>query len=298
MINQLHQEAKKKVLVTTLWLIIPIIFLFTLKNIPLEIQVSSGYSPTGGPGCPEGSYSDVFYDINGNKIVSIEENNNLIPPIFHKVPISVPKATPPPGPGIWTDNCYIFPDQIDPEIAVQGQPTYPVILSATINDTHIKTGESIALSVTATILDEYTSDRPGNLLDISTDQPRELAFELDAPNFDFSPENEKPRSILITIEEPAVNTWIIAPKEKALGPQLLHVVVTDANTNNWLFPLLSIGLEVRSPIGIHPQSLSILIAIGSVVLWIVNVVKPLYEIFRNTNSTKKKRKHKKRKPSK
>jgi hypothetical protein len=182
-----------------------------------------------------------FYDISGNgyETQAIVGNYEGVAPLFLLDPELLNLQPDQNG-------CYGYPDQIDPGLVQQGKQVYPVGIFGKPDKNIIKVlaGESFSLTLQANILEKFQAGTFPLILE--PNQRALLDFRLSAPSFDIQPSAAESTPVEIGFGSPAEFSWILFPKEKALGLQKIQGEIRSSG----LTAKLEISIEVKTPLGI------------------------------------------------
>jgi hypothetical protein len=114
----------------------------------------------------------------------------------------------------------------------------------------------------------------------------EVIFSLNAPNFEFQPDNGVAAPKKITIYTPAENNWVIAPKERTLGSQTMLVEVYLEEDDS--LPMAArINFSVKPLIGINATTIAVVSTISGAISWILLSLKTAKDIVNKNNNKQK-----------
>jgi hypothetical protein len=207
-----------------------------------------------GPGAPCGNH----YDEKGLR------RDQLLDPIYSGPGplyyVEIDALPTPPAAG----GCEM-PASISSEIAVGGEPRYPLLVDAGTAAEWVRTGETFQLSLSLTLASTFPGHRNYYLAgDISS-----VAIVLSAPNFDFSPPNEEAPPLNIQMDRTVQRQWLLAPKERALGNQLI-LASLYSDPNDFL-TAVAVNLEVRSVLGVDPLVAALIGGLATALAWLVGI---------------------------
>ena len=171
--------------------------------------------------------------------------------------------------------CFIYPQYVDPAIAQQGQPVYPVDIIADFGANSMKAGESYLLIVTTTMIDNFPQS-PQWKAYMAFDKVTDLQFTMNASNFEYSPSNENVQGVPFGYNLPAVYTWSIAPLERASGEQSLIVRAVGEEASIDFGAIIVI--DVRDKLGLKPSTLASVTTISFVFAYFLSQTKIFIEI--------------------
>lgn len=222
----------------------------------------------GGGGCPVSSY----YDSEGKKVKYDPIVKGLYSgpaPLFLIEPL--PNTSDPCG----------YPATVTPTLATGGAPVYPLVLSASIEDARIKSGESTRVLVSATLADRYPPPVPNSIfVPVPVTDTIPLSFTLYTTTFDYSPGQDSSGLVSLDIEQPANFSWIISPKERVAGSQTLEVGLDSERFDFPLFPIASaFHLDVRHVTGLNVTFVGIVGAVGTFLAGLVGIARYFPDIW-------------------
>ncbi len=180
------------------------------------------------------------------------------------------------------ENC-VWTESIDPNIVKEGQTFYPLNFHISLSSLteKIKQGESFELVATAEFSDVFTkSDANGNFVfayPIAKSEKVTGSFELATTTFEVSP-SFKSENIEFRLTQPSEYSWIISPKEKALGSQQINVLLNLNDSNGEQTHYESeVHLDVVDISGINPYLLGITSALITLIGGFFTILKLIPE---------------------
>ncbi len=201
----------------------------------------------GLDGCPF-----PYYDNQGHALESVNLNG-ILPPVFSLSPLII-SPTMSISPGV----CFAYPDSINPGLLAEGKSYYPLLMEIEIPRTWISPGESIILTVSSRIEDDFQDGSRRVLL--APEQAINVQYQLASTTFAFAPMDTPVQTLSVT--KPVEQTWIISPNEGVLGKQNLLVRLDSDMWAGEIGVFEILDFEVRNLNGIDPT----LIAYGTMLI--------------------------------
>ena len=236
--------------------------------------VSLSASPVSRGG---GSCGEYFYDEKGHgyEVAQSFVDYEGTGPIFKLSEETLRKE----GLGNDLGRCVEYPENVPPNIvSSSGTQVFPVEFSLTPENAVIKKGSSISLSAHLKISAAFAS---GNLwTNLQPGEETEIQFKIFAPNFDVSPSNDDSFPVVLSHSHEANYIWIIAPLERAEGPQALSVEVGGVSFDVWL--------EVRPLTGINPLIVAVVASLGSFLIGFMTVFEQAIKLWQTFPKNKSK----------
>ena len=175
--------------------------------------------------------------------------------------------------------CLTSPRNIKPELAVKGDPVYPlqVLITGPPND-RLRKGESHQISLDLKISDFFYEDAP--YLILPDQNPVQVGIRIDAPGFIVSPHSDKVREVILSTNNTETLRWIIAPLEQSMGnQQILISVLTKTDELQYdltidvrtVYGLKKIhGALIGGIVGGISSSALVLVSITKIIDWVEN----------------------------
>ena len=173
-----------------------------------------------------------------------------------------------------TFGCLVYPVTIDPLIATQGLRILPAEVYIYTNKEKFISGETFEIEAKVEITDSFTEKT--FILESDENQKAFLEFHLDAPNFEFSPTEDQTIPVVLFNNYPALHTWIVAPKEKADGMQIITIRIDG----NRFYIKKKIEFELRKAIGISSSTIAVITLISTIISQLLQNIKDGLEILK------------------
>lgn len=241
---------------------IPVILVFMARLNKINSEVS--IVPRGGGGC---SGIMPFYDVNGNAQGASQYNLNYTgpAPLYHLTGSDV---------GMDWPGCEYY-EHVEPDIVLsKGVSYFPLHVKLSVPQKWIRSGESTILNVEISIDEQFGIDTGEfeYVIPWAIDEEGEIFFSVYASNFDIAPKDKASLTQDIKIGKPIIQKWVIASKERASGTQVIAINLSKvgAEADDMFADLV---IETRPIIGIDPIILAWVAGIGTLGVWIINLVK-------------------------
>ncbi len=174
-----------------------------------------------------------------------------------------------------------YPTSLPPEqVTGTGTPYYALHMKSSPLNEWIKSGESFQMWVEFALEESFLGQQSleSEAIAWQPGETQEVHIWLDAPNFDVSPANPEVPAQRLIIGGRVRQNWVLAPKERASGRQVISITLLELHTAPGRVDLTTqIALQILPILNIGPLTL-VLVPLALITGWALDHLKTALEI--------------------